>query len=184
MWMTPSIPTLVSIRLYKGGVERNTAKRSDHPQQSYREDNSRVLPSTQSAHKGIPDKGVGVARGHNDEDSDGHGQEDDVHDPDADLDQGEQTTREDVDDDGNQQHGPHEQRTMPSLRLILGMIQHHHALDLGADEEGRDSDEGAPGEDGDPSLEETDEARTPRREDITPVILGSSRGMYRCQLCQ
>lgn len=101
-----------------------------------------------------------------------------MHDPYADLDQGEQTTSEDVDDDGNQQHGPHEQRTMPSLRRILWMIQHHHALDLGADEEGRDGDEGAPGEDGNPSLEETYEARTPGREDITPVILGSSRGMH------
>jgi len=67
-----------------------------------------------------------------------------MHDTRSNLNCPQNAARKDINDDRDNCNRPHEKCTAPSYKLIFGMRQHNHALDLRSNEVWRDADESGP----------------------------------------
>lgn len=148
MWMTPSTPKIVSELCFLNILSvllttqgRHHAQKTNSPSYAW------TRPAADSADKSIPHKFIWIARGKSDKNCNGHGQEDDVHDASCYLDDRQDPPGINVDDYRDDQDCPRQQRALVSLDVIAFAVERNQPQNLVADHEGRQADQGTPGED-------------------------------------
>ncbi|KKA23821.1 hypothetical protein T310_2172 [Rasamsonia emersonii CBS 393.64] len=107
----------------------------------------------------------------------------DVEDDGHDLDAGQRAGNDGVDEDGHGDDEPGQQRALPLLGLVVGVVEDEQPLQHGAGEDGLGGHRGDPGQRGQPADDVAGEDAVARgREHVHPVVLAGSDGGHGCQL--